>query len=267
MSPVHQALSLRHLQSKDTTATFQFTHPAACSFDFPSFSIAPPSRPLKRSRALSDVDYNGSGSEGRKKRRLRLYLITSRLSRPFSEPASNIKLSVRRTRSNKKNTHRGNQSGRHLLRKAAILNRFRLRMDAARDFWKIYTKKESAEVLDLREIAAERQKQRWNEIELRPSPLGLSNYDALDLEDDLFDTDEGDGERAIYSDFSVMAPSTDEDDDRDYGYLDALDGLSPEDLKDEAPSTLPEDSIVEILKEEIVHDVCFVHVDENGNGL
>ncbi|KAM3084540.1 hypothetical protein ACMFMG_001357 [Clarireedia jacksonii] len=258
MAPIHQPLSIRHLESKDTTATFQFTHPAACSFDFPSFSISTPCRPLKRSRALSDVDYNGSGSEGRKKRRLRLYLITSRLSRPFSEPASNIKLSVRRTRSNRKNVHRGNQSGR-------------LRMDAARDFWRIYTKKESAEeVLDLREIAAERQRQRWNEIELRPSPLGLSNYDALDLEDDLFDADEGDGERVIYSDFSVMAPSTGEDDDQDYGYLntlDALDGLSPENLQDQAPSTLPEDSIVEILKEEIVHDVCFVHADETGNGL
>src|ERR1700710_1956755 len=57
------------------------------SFDWP-ISVPLSLRPFNRRRALSDVD--GGGSEGRKKRRLRLHLITSRLSRPFSQPASNI---------------------------------------------------------------------------------------------------------------------------------------------------------------------------------
>lgn len=44
----------------------------------------------KRRRALHDVDGPHTGSLGSKKRRLRRHLITSRLSRPYSSPATHI---------------------------------------------------------------------------------------------------------------------------------------------------------------------------------
>lgn len=65
---------------------------------------------------------------------------------------------------------------------------------------------------------------------LEPSPLALSNYDALDLEDEWPDDDDevydeygdgGDGEgghrrrESIYSDFSVFDSTSAEDDDDD----------------------------------------------------
>lgn len=57
----------------------------------------PPERPPdltrvapKRRRALHDVDGPHTGSLGCKKRRLRRHLITSRLSRPYSSPATHI---------------------------------------------------------------------------------------------------------------------------------------------------------------------------------
>ncbi|CAK7214448.1 hypothetical protein SBRCBS47491_002146 [Sporothrix bragantina] len=50
-----------------------------------------PSRPsLKRRRALSDVDGPNTADLCCKKRRLRRFLITSRLSQPFSQPATHI---------------------------------------------------------------------------------------------------------------------------------------------------------------------------------
>ena len=46
----------------------------------------------------------------------------------------------------------------------------------------------------------------------RPSPLGLSNYQAIDLEGDPFDEDEWDGaESAINSDFNIREPEDDLD--------------------------------------------------------
>lgn len=96
-----------------------------------SFSPAPlrPTEPaaprsLKRSRPLPD------GGEGscRKKRRLRLVLITSRLSRPFSSPSSHI---VDRGLSKIAVWAKQKSLGRNLLRKAAIMNRIRKHAAAA----------------------------------------------------------------------------------------------------------------------------------------
>jgi len=59
----------------------------------PAPSIAPePASPtaLKRQRSLADVEGGGSSENQRKKRRLRLELITSRLSRPYASPNTNI---------------------------------------------------------------------------------------------------------------------------------------------------------------------------------
>ena len=235
--------------------TFTFSVCPALKFSFDrSLSVpVPTNRPFKRRRALSDVD--GDGNEGRKKRRLRLHLITSRLSRPFSQPASNI---VNRGVSKIAIWGKNKALGRNVLRKAAIMNRVRLRMDAAKDFMR-QQEQRGRETLALREIVV--QKPRHHDQPLPPSPLGLSNYDALDLEDELDCEKEHEGgiERTatIYSDFNIMNPVTADD---DYDYLDALDGISPLDLPDTPPAP-PEESIVEMLREkERQGDSYFVHV-------
>lgn len=82
----------------------------------------------KRHRALTDVDGERSSRRWKKKRRLRLYLITSRLSRPFSAPATHI---VDRGSSRIAVWAKQRALGRHLLRKAAIMNHVRLRAEEA----------------------------------------------------------------------------------------------------------------------------------------
>lgn len=237
--------------------SFSFTFSAApnlkFSFDRPISVPALTNRPFKRRRALSDVD--GGGNEGRKKRRLRLHLITSRLSRPFSQPASNI---VNRGISKIAVWGKNKALSRNMLRKAAIMNRVRMRMDAAKNFMRLEQER-TRETLALREIVV--QKPRYHETPLPPSPLGLSNYDAFDLEDEMGDDDqEGGIERcvAIYSDFNIMNPMSSNEDA--YDYLDALDGISPEDLPDTPPPP-PEESVVEMLREkERQGDSFFVHI-------
>ncbi|KAI1749233.1 hypothetical protein F4782DRAFT_315733 [Xylaria castorea] len=92
----------------------------------------PAAVPAKRARALDDVDGPGTAKLSVKKRRLLLRLVTSRLSRPFSLPATNIL--IRESSDNMPVLHRiqhcvgarraGHQSA--LIRKAAILNRVRI---------------------------------------------------------------------------------------------------------------------------------------------
>jgi hypothetical protein len=238
--------------SKDT---FTFTCSAGpslkFSFDRPLSLPVPSNRPFKRRRALSDVD--GDGNEGRKKRRLRLHLITSRLSRPFSQPASNIvnhgisRIAIWGARNK--------TTSKTVLRKAAIMNRVRMTIDAAKDFMRLEQEKSRGQ-MSLRQIVI--QKPRCNEMPLPPSPLGLSAYDALDLEDEISDPYEEDFGidrsngidkiSAIYSDFNIMNPVSNEGDGDDWGFLDALDGIQPEDLPDTPPAP-PEDSIVDLLRE------------------
>lgn len=83
----------------------------------------------KRGRAAADVDGEHSCLH-KKKRRLRLFLITSRLSPQFSHPATNI---VDRGSSKIAVWAKQKNLGRNLLRKAAILNRIRRSAVAARD--------------------------------------------------------------------------------------------------------------------------------------
>ncbi len=255
--------------SKDTfTFTFAAGPSLKFSFDRPLSLPVPSNRPFKRRRALSDVD--GDGNEGRKKRRLRLQLITSRLSRPFSQPASNIvshgisKIAIWGARN--KNT------SKTVLRKAAIMNRVRKTIDAAKDFMRLEQERRKSQML-LRQVVI--QKPCCKEMPLPPSPLGLSAYDALDLEDEISDPYGEDEEEfgidrsngidkvsAIYSDFNIMNPVSSEEDGDDWGFLDALDGIQPEDLPDMPPPP-PEESIVDLLREkERQGDGYFVRVME-----
>ncbi|KAI2621046.1 hypothetical protein GGS21DRAFT_386995 [Xylaria nigripes] len=94
------------------------------------------SRPTKRIRATHDVDGPGTDKLPVKKRRLRLRLVTSRLSRPFSLPATHILIResggtipvlhrIQQLASSGGGARRaGHQSA--LVRKAAILNRIRI---------------------------------------------------------------------------------------------------------------------------------------------
>ena len=125
------------------------------------------------------------------------------------------------------------------------MNRVRQRMDAAKDL--IRREQENGRAsLSFREIVL--QKPRVHELPLPPSPLGLSNYDALDLEDEFDDRDDdGVGDMsAIYSDFSIMNPITSDGDE--YDYLDAIDGIKTQDLPDTPPQPVEED-IAEMLRE------------------
>lgn len=112
---------------------FSFSLPPNNSAPAPIHSWLTPSSfgPRKRARPLADID--GLDYECRdynKKRRLRLKLITSRLSEPFAVPPTNI-------------LDRGNCSrvalwaktravARNILRKAAILNKIKRDAMAAR---------------------------------------------------------------------------------------------------------------------------------------
>lgn len=78
----------------------------------------------KRRRPLSDVD--GGPFESKKKRRLRLSLITSRLSQPFSSPATYIY-----DRDRSKLAYAKPPMRRDIIWKAAMVNRFRIRTLAA----------------------------------------------------------------------------------------------------------------------------------------
>lgn len=106
------------------STTLDFTTPLPRSDMNLTFLPKPPqSGPWKRSRAIADIDGEHSCTQ-KKKRRLRLVLITSRLSPQFSHPATNI---VDRGSSKIAVWAKQKALGRNLLRKAAILNGIRRR--------------------------------------------------------------------------------------------------------------------------------------------
>ncbi|CAI6340977.1 unnamed protein product [Periconia digitata] len=211
-----------------------------------------PQRPRKRRRTAGDVDGENSCPHN-KKRRLRLFLITSRLSPQYSQPATNI---VHRGHSKIAVWAKQKALGRNLLCKASILNRIRrqamLARDASAGLGKVLLEQEREQehiqlaTLTLKfgshdtythmprpslsrpaEKVADTIQQRppntppplqkpyiqgiaatttykspndayFNQVPLQrsprrsylplpPSPLGLSNYDAFDQEDDMPD--------------------------------------------------------------------------------
>jgi len=172
-----------------------------------------PRKNLKRPRPVTDVDGDLGSKDGKKKRRLRLNLVTSRLSLPFSVPSTHIA-----DRGSSKIAVWAKQKaiGRMLLRKAAILNRIRLQTIAAMEIRQKEQDAVQQSILAQKSLAA--QLPRRSYIPPPPSPLGLSNYDAFDLEDGYPESDEndgGDGPPLVYSDFNVLDPTEPVVDDHD----------------------------------------------------
>ena len=113
--------------SAATTLSTRFTFSRSSS---PRPTQPPAQNSRKRHRPLADVDGETSGGIMKKKRRLRLVLITSRLSQPFSAPPTHI---VDRGTSKIAVWAKQKALGRNLLRKAAIMNRFKKHLAEARE--------------------------------------------------------------------------------------------------------------------------------------
>jgi predicted small lipoprotein YifL len=265
--------------SSSLATVFKFT---AGSIDhgplsFPaSAKVAPRSR--KRTRALADIDDQPPGSK--KKRRLRLLLITSRLSRPFSTPATHI---VDRGPSRIAVWAKQKQLLPQALRKAAIMNRVR-RKSLEREAW---SRKDSGisvgedERVVVRKAVLEGMKVEgpnafgkalhpptsveYNPV--MPSPLGLSNYDALDDEDGYYDDEhlycsscpnspkkEKPLERKkngdYYSDFNFFDHTpNDRESDEEYDDPFSLSVLPVEIVMDKRPPSPPDSRLLELMKE------------------
>lgn len=187
---------------------------------------------LKRARPRADVDGEGSENTQKKKRRLRLYLITSRLSKPYASPATHI---ISRKALRIGIWARQKVLGRNLLRKVACLNSIRIKRLAAREaeqrrsaFARMVSMCDNVYVTDLGIVANGSRKQQSSPMAASlprqynppsPSPLGLSNYDAFDYEDDPVDEDDDDdasGNDLVYSDFSALSADDSNSDDNSY---------------------------------------------------
>lgn len=145
----------------------------------------------KRLRARNDVDGEDSGSIQKKKRRLRLDLITSRLSRPYAVPTTNIAGTFKMVK-----WIRRVRLGKTGLRKVASMNWTRLRrierIDADQNTT-IEQQFESFESLEtLEELEGHEDEHQTAFWKLRSpshsqSSAGLSNYAAIDLDGDPYD--------------------------------------------------------------------------------
>ncbi|KAL8841262.1 MAG: hypothetical protein Q9176_003355 [Flavoplaca citrina] len=187
---------------------------------------------LKRVRLQSDVEGEDSIDAQRKKRRLRVDLVTSRLSQPYASPATHIISSRRSQRLGP--WARPRFRVRSPLRRAAILNSIRLGKTTAKDIGRkevnLLTPLRTETESDHTEIDLVTEGIRTPE-EPQPkgclpqgytpslsSPLGLSNYDALDKEEDDFDEDDmesADEEDDVYSNFNDLEGAQDDIEDYD----------------------------------------------------
>ena len=158
-------------------------------------------RVLKRPRLDSDVDGESSGHLHCKKRRLRRDLITSRLSKPFATPNTYIQ-----GRGEQKIICCGRTSGstRNVLRKVALLNWTRQRNAAS-----LAVRRKSCNLRENRAIQEDSSRVNLGSF----SPLGVSNYEALDLEGDPYDDEPwvDAGDESVYSNFHQLVETTKDD--------------------------------------------------------
>ncbi|OBT58536.1 hypothetical protein VE04_02151 [Pseudogymnoascus sp. 24MN13] len=233
-----------------TTTTYHWVNTLTSSLAPTTFTFTFVLTPSSKYTPLWDVD--GSPHPTKKKRRLRLDLVTSRLSRPYSSPASNIAdRGVARVGSASWPVPR--RPEKNELRKAAIMNRVRQRLSVLKAAQakppppaSVPQKRTHSQLVSALAPARRRRPMaRTYEVpsHLPPSPLGLSNYDALDLEEEEglgmdregedIDADMSGCGRGYYSDFSVRRSPRPEGED--YDYLDELDGIPPLSLAEEPP--------------------------------
>ena len=187
---------------------------------------------------------------GKKKRRLRLNLITSRLSKPFSSPASNVvDHGIKKVNVWKKGSGTVPAIAKDNLRKVAIMNCVKRQIDEM----KMGAERRETEMMlpppietpvqthaqlmcqmALRDISLVKPRTPETSPSLPPSPLGLSNYDALDFEDDDFgisswsdDEDANDRMDFGHSDGSTTRSAIDGE---NYHFLDEMDGIPHDDV-------------------------------------
>lgn len=259
----------------NSAAPFNFSSTVGLSSDISIQPPLPPPRNRKRPRPSTWLSHDDPVLPSTKKRRLRLVLITSPLSRPFSTPASYIA-------DHGKSRIAIWAKARHLrgrsLRRAAILN------SARRNGWGVGTSPNSSAFEDrvwsdetttkkeLKDgvgpdedvqgeadlLGAIRQDRNNNGLGV-PSPLGLSNYDAFDdwkgytishHDDDPLGSSrvpqaqyiDEDEEEDVYSDFNFLDPvvSSPQEDDE---YDDPFTVLPPEWYRDDRPLRPPDEIV------------------------
>jgi len=164
----------------------------------------------------------------RKKRRLRLDLITSKLSKPYASPATHI--STQRT-VRKGIWARQRLPGRILLRKAAILNSvIRQRRIATEKPEESYVglavpqiTYDLSSLIQQRDLANRSRRHSFASprasVGIKVRPPDLSNYDVFDHEDDPVENENDETESLVYSDFNELGSETsDGDDDEEYSF-------------------------------------------------
>ncbi|KAL8935311.1 MAG: hypothetical protein Q9211_004761 [Gyalolechia sp. 1 TL-2023] len=190
--------------------------------------------PLKRHRSETDVDGEGSVDLQKKKRRLRLDLVTSRLSQPYATPATHI-ISRKSRRPGTWTSPR--ISVRSPLRRAAILNAIRIKRMPAKQFgpreFELLTGLKSPKESDRTEVdsithgvrtprgSMPNEDSRQQLPPPLPSPLGPSNYEALDEYDEPYEDDEEESigdEDSVYSNFNDLDGTDAHLDDYDTPY-------------------------------------------------
>lgn len=202
------------------------------SFVFPK-AQSPTSRrdSPKRVRPRADVDGEGSEDAQNKKRRLRLDFITSRLSRPYALPTTHI---ASRGEPRIAMWARPKAPGKNVLYKAAIINSIKKKSSPKKkteskgltSATNVYdedgdahrTIGEGSDAAKKPRDMFEVQSAQQSHGQAHSTPVGLSNYDALDQEDrydDLYQDDESDCD-SVYSDFSNRDIADEQSDDYDF---------------------------------------------------
>ncbi|KAI9748812.1 MAG: hypothetical protein M1815_002970 [Lichina confinis] len=247
-------------------------------------------RRLKRHRPLTDVDGEWACKSRRKRRRLRLVLITSRLSRPFSAPPTYI---VDRGSSKIAIWAKQRHLGTDQLRKVAIMNDIRMRVAEAQRAkrWQMEVARQAFmyglgdprappdgavdHVPNSQPDSDPSRSRRQRSVDAPttrpyrprpPSPGACSNYDVLDREDDeAAAAMDGDGTDrvlacAFYSDFSSLQhphrkPSLADPYDEPLDSLERRRTLSPMDR----PPSPPDEKTLELMRErERQKEVSFI---------
>ena len=164
---------------------------------------------MKRVRSSDDVDGIGTSMSQSKKQRLRLQLFTSRLSTPYAAPSSYIAgPGENKIAALAKQKALGWESREGNLRRVAGMNSIKKQLTDEVGYLTTRSVPEDI-LLDLQWQDPSKTLQSYNLV-TPPSPLGISNYAALDEEDLIGELEhyESNDEKSneIYSDFNILDP-------------------------------------------------------------